>query len=85
MSILNTGILIMNLVDYPMSFLLLSTLNLLGRSSRGDRSELVLLFGFCFGTPTTRGSGGGLQDFSVSPRPLGSLNLVGVGPRVFWD
>ena len=39
--------------DNELVELLLSTLNLLGRSSRGDHSEIVLLFGFCCGTATT--------------------------------
>ena len=59
-------------LDYPMPFLLLSTWD------RGDHSEPFLLFEFCCGTPPSclkvEGwwvvGGGGLQHFSVSPRPL---------------
>ena len=46
---------------------------------------MFLLFEFCCGTPPSclkvmvGGGGGGLQDFSVSPRPLG-FGFMG-----FWD
>ena len=90
LSILDAGILIMvqqvrlmmfslNMVDYPMSFLLLSTWDFFWWTSRGDHSKMFLLFEFCCGTPPlclkvmVGGGGGGLQDFSVSPRPLGFL------------
>ena len=66
----------LNMVDYSMSFLLLSTW-VFCWTSRGDRSEPFLLFDFWCGTlPSSLkvigwGGGGGLWDFSVSPRPLG--------------
>ena len=62
LSILDAGILIMvqqvrlmmfslNMVDYPMTFLLLSTWDFFWWTSRGDHSKMFLLFEFCCGTP----------------------------------
>ena len=41
----------LNMVDYPMSFLSLSTWNLFCWRSRGDHSKMFLLIVFCCGTP----------------------------------
>jgi len=91
LSTLNAGILIMmqqvrlmmislNMVGYSVSFFLLSTWDFFSWTSRGDHSEPFLLFEFCCGTPPSclkvRVGGGGLQHFSVSPRPLGFWFLV---------
>ena len=72
----------LNMVDYSMSFLLLSTWN-----CRGDHSEPFLLFKFFCGTPPSClkvFGGGGLQDFSVSPSLFGAnqgfeLDWTGLG------
>ena len=79
----------LNMVDYPMSFLSLSTWNLFCWRSRGDHSKMFLLTVFCCGTPPSclKVVGwvvvvGGLQHFSVSlkgPSVLG-LGLKGLGP-----
>ena len=100
LSNLNAGILIMmqqvrlmmfslNMVDYSLSFLLLSTQNFFCRTSRGDHSEPFLLFEVYCGTPPSClkvmgwWGGGGPGDFSVSPRPLGfwvwGLGVWGLG------
>ena len=90
LSTLDAGILIMmrqvslmmfslNMVDYPMSFLLLSSWIFFWWTSTGDHSKMFLLFEYCCGTPPSClkvmgwvvGGGGGLEQFSVSPRPLG--------------
>ena len=101
LSILDAGILIMvqqvrlmmftlNMVDYPMSFLSMSTF--FWWTSREDHSKMFLLFEFCCETPPSclkvrgwvepesmwwsQSLCGGLQHFSVSPRPL--LSLLGL-------
>ena len=62
LSTLDTGILIMvqyvsliifslNMVNYPMSFLLLSSWNFFCWTSTGDHSKMFLLFELCCGTP----------------------------------
>ena len=95
LSTLNAGISIMmqqvrlmmfslNMVDYSMSFLLLSTWVFFCWTSRGDHSEPFLLFDFLCGTlpscSKVMGWGGGPWDFSVSPRPLGFGFLGFWGP-----
>ena len=87
LGILDAGILIMllqlvvqvklrifslNILDSPVSFLLLSNRVFLGCQVEG--------------TILWVGGGGGLQHFIVSPRPLGTnWDLVWVGPWGFWD
>ena len=62
LSTLDAGILIMmrqvslmmfslNMVDYPMSFLLLSSWIFFWWTSTGDHSKMFLLFEYCCGTP----------------------------------
>ena len=99
LSILNAGILIMvqqvslimfslTMVDFPMSFLLLSSWNFFCWTSTGDHSKMFLLFEYCCGTPPSclKVMGGGLEQFSVSPRPLGfgfgtkGFGAKGLGP-----
>ena len=64
LSILDAGILIMvqqvslmmfflTMVDYPMSFLLLSTGNFFLWTSRRDHSKIFLLFEICCETPSS--------------------------------
>ena len=104
LSFLDAGILIMvqqvrlmmftlNMVDYPMSFLSMSTF--FWWTSREDHSKMFLLFEFCCETPPSclkvrgwvepesmwwsQSLCGGLEQFSVSPRPLGSLLGLGWG------
>ena len=91
LSTLNADILIMmeyvrlmmfslNMVDYFMFFLSLTTRDFFGWSSRGDQFESFLLFEVYCGTPPSclKVMGGVVGwvgvapwDFSVSPRPLG--------------
>ena len=90
LSTLHAGILIMmqherlmmfSLVDYPMSFLSLSTSVFIWWTSRGDHSRTFLLFEFCCLTPPfclKVRVVGGLQHCSVSPSPLWSLNFLGL-------
>ena len=63
----------LNMLDYPMSFLSLSTW-----TSRVDHYEPFYSLSFFCGTSPSclkvrvgGGGGGGLQHFSFSPRPLG--------------
>ena len=65
----------LKMVDYPRSFLLLSTWYFFERQGGGDHSETFLLSKLFYGTPPSClkvikwvGGGGGLQDFSVSPQ-----------------
>ena len=82
----------LNMLDYLMSFPSLSTRDCFWWTSRGDHSKMFLLFEFCCGTPPSclkvrgwvepesmwwsQSLCGGLQHFSVSPRPL--LSLLGL-------
>ena len=109
LSFLDAGILIMvqqvrlmmftlNMVDYPMSFLSMSTF--FWWTSREDHSRMFLLFEFCCETPPSclkvrgwvepesmwwsQSLCGGLQHFSVSPRPLGfGFGTKGFGARAW--
>ena len=73
---------LLKMVDYSMSFLLLSTWIFFWRTSRGDHSGPFLFSELFCGTPPSclKVMGwvvvGGLQDFSVSPSPL--LGLLGL-------
>ena len=96
---LDAGILIMvqhvrlmmfslNMVDYPMSFLLLSTWDFC-LTSRGDHSEPFLLFEFCCGTPPSCLKVGWwvVVAYSILVSAQGPLVLVlglkGLGVRVW--
>ena len=91
LSILDAGNLIMlqqvslmifslNMVDNPMSFLLMSTCNFFGGQVEGTILRCCcFLWDSSFMLKSWWVGGGGLQHFSVSPRPLGSLNLLGLG------
>ena len=67
-----------------MSFLSLSTWILFGGQVEGIAVRCSYSLSFVVGpslmlTSCGVGGGGGLQHFSVSPRPFGSLNLLGLG------
>ena len=95
LSILDAGILIMvqqvslmmfslTMVDFPMSLLFLSSWIFFCWTSTGDHSKMFLLFEFCCGTPPSclKVMGDGLEQFSVSPRPLGfGFGTKGFGAR----
>ena len=108
LSTLDAGILIMmrqvslmmfslNMVDYPMSFPLLSSWIFFWWTSTGDHSKMFLLFEYCCGTPPSCLKVYGWWwwwwwvAYSIlvsAPVPFGFRSywdLVGVGPRGFWD
>ena len=68
----------LNMVDYPMSFLLLSTWNLFGWTSRGDHYKMFLLFEFCCRTPPSclKVGGGWVVAYSILVSAQGPLVLV---------
>ena len=86
----------LNMVDYSMSFLLPSSWIFFWWTSTGDHSKMFFLFEFCCGTHPSclKVMGwwwwwwwvGGLEHFSVSPRPLGfgfgtkGFGAEGLGP-----
>ena len=100
LSILDVAILIMvhqvslmmsylTMVDYPVSFLLLSTWIFFWWTSRGDHSKMFLLFEFCCGPPPSclKVGGGWVVAYSILVSAQGPLVLVvelkGLGDKVW--
>ena len=91
----------LTMVDYSMSFRLLSSWNLFWWTSRGDQSKMFLLYEFCCGTPPSclkviggwhsRLYGGGPWDFSDSPEAKYPFPFFGIDSWGFcawtlkWD
>ena len=74
----------LSMVDYPMSFLSLSTWNVFGWTSRGDHSKMFLLCEFCCGTPPSCLKVISWVAYRIlvsSPFGLWAWELVGIGPR----
>ena len=77
----------LNMVDYPMTFLLLSTCNFIFLTSRGYYSKVFLYFEFFCGTPPSclKGIGwGGARVYVVEPESMWGARVYVEEPESMW-